>query len=1464
MPVENVLLDNCHFTDITATSEAAVFNPLSLAQNVAITSCVFSQCSGKDAAAVLDIVVDSLSFSGNVFKLSVTTSSALHLALNTKSQKLSLTECTFNNSGSSVTGRFISIDDEHQDVEFTKCHFVDIGSESDGGGLKLSLTSEQAQLVAIECEFYGCFCTGSGGAIHGQSTWNIQLDQCTFDSCSCLHGAEQADNTAGGGGLFINDGTSEARLSSCRFINNRSPQNGQSILLVCQGETQFNRISFSSCTFIEHETGSIICFAYVDGGSLAVSNQDYVLTSCVFENNSLSGNSYLDDFGFFNGNSTGVVKYEYCSFINNVGSPRYVQEPLWDFVDSGIIVVSSKCTVFECEFDTCTLTNTVRGGVICVKETQGLVVERTNFTACSTASVNAIANQVTVEVDLCRFDYCISPTAPSVFSVQMINGVNRIDSVVISNCSITSCTGPPNGVFVHVRAISSHFENIKVNNGECPGCSGFVLSLQQGESASFDFCSFANVQMDHVIQGTSTTGGKVQFNNCSFSSITGNAGGVAVNGEYFGDLTLAGCEFTGIISNGAPVAISKITNAILLETSFDGCQSNTDGAGAVYFGNTFTSARVERCLFINNACANKCGQSLHFVLDNAKQYDMSIAFCTFREHNAGVPAIVLLCYAGQRETAYPYTVTLQNCFFQESVTGNLGLAQFLAQDVVYDSCEFTSISSGDNFGSRIVSLHSESALCTLRHCIFNKCTQSSQFSGILYFDVGSKVDVTVEDCEFNTCTSPSSMISVVSACLRSLNIYMSKFIECSCSSDSSAVLFAGMENEWTSYLPDLKFEMNTVTRCEGTSKGSVINFGPPTLSFRGNIFQLNQAGVESCIYVAAGSLLSGDYIFDNCTFDNNKQELSGQFIGLRAPRDLSFAACMFENLRGSNMGGLYIQRQSGGVRLDITGCSFINCAITGYSTGGGGAVFSGDVTLLTIWDSVFNGCKTNRVEGSNMGGGAIFVDASTKEGTIVNCTFVYNENADGMSIKVNAKENNPSRIDISNCTFSAHQQQTVGPIISFVYIEGNTPTTAPYEYRLSTCRFIDITVTENSGVVNIDAQSIVYENSSFVNTVVRRGAASLIVLGANTETCHLEHCHFESVQPSEKGMASLILMSSPLSQLALIESAFLGIYAGSGLISYSNGAKTLADPFFEMAVLTSCNFQDCQADSHVLNLNCQSCSIENNQFNSKSGATAPPLRIAVTNGKSTICNTSFTVSAESPATSLIQLACASGSEIEFYNCCFTHTAGTASGPLYLSMELEGKVTFSQVCFDVDKQFAISNTGSGTISYDGPESSFFGDNCQCWSSIDPTSEPTREPTTETTTETTSSSDPPSSGQTTEETDTPDAGTSKKSNAGLIAGVVIAVLVIIAVIVVLIIILLRRRGDNVTEEEAHSDQEFAEETAPSTNDSASNQAITDWSHTTEDNPLFTAENMSEMDDDNPFGDDFGEGFGGNPIE
>ena len=43
MPVENVLLDNCHFTDITATSEAAVFNPLSLAQNVAITSCVFSQ-----------------------------------------------------------------------------------------------------------------------------------------------------------------------------------------------------------------------------------------------------------------------------------------------------------------------------------------------------------------------------------------------------------------------------------------------------------------------------------------------------------------------------------------------------------------------------------------------------------------------------------------------------------------------------------------------------------------------------------------------------------------------------------------------------------------------------------------------------------------------------------------------------------------------------------------------------------------------------------------------------------------------------------------------------------------------------------------------------------------------------------------------------------------------------------------------------------------------------------------------------------------------------------------------------------------------------------------------------------------------------------------------------------------------------------------------------------------------------
>ena len=746
MPVESVLIENCYFTDITATSEAAVLNPLGLAKNVAIVSCVFSQCSGKDDAAVLDILVDTLSFSGNVFTLSVTTSSALHLALNTKSGKLSLTGCTFNNSGSSVTGRFISIDDEHQYVEFTKCHFLDIGSESDGAGLKLSLTSDQARLVAIECEFSGCFCTGSGGAIHGQNTRSIQLDECTFDSCSCLRGSEPAASYAGGGGLFINDGTNQATLSNCRFINNMSPQNGQSILLVCQGGTQFNRISFSTCTFLEHETGSIICFAYVDGESLVESNQDYVLTSCVFENNSVAGNSYLDDFGFFNGNSTGVVKYEYCSFINNRLSQRHVGEPLSDFVDSGILVVRSKCTIFECEFDTCGLVNEVRGGVIFVKGTSSLIVESTNFTSCTTSGVNTIGSDVTVEVDLCRFDNCISPRTPSVFSVLMINGYNRVTSLVISNCSITGCTGPPNGAFVHVRAKSSRFENIKINNGDCSDCSGFVLSLEQGETASFDFCSFANVQMGYMIQGTSTTGGTVQCNNCSFNSITGTKRGVAVNGEYVGDLTLAGCEFTGIISNGASVSISK-TNAILLETSFDGCNSNTDGAGAVYFGNTFTSARIERCKFVNNACVNNCGQSLHFVMDNTKQYDMDIAFCTFREHNAGVPAIVLLCYSGtsQRETAYPYPVTLQNCFFQDSVTGNLGVAHVLAKDVVYDSCEFTSISSGGNFGSRIVAIHSESASSTLRHCVFNKCTQSSQFSGILYFDIGTKVDVIVED-----------------------------------------------------------------------------------------------------------------------------------------------------------------------------------------------------------------------------------------------------------------------------------------------------------------------------------------------------------------------------------------------------------------------------------------------------------------------------------------------------------------------------------------------------------------------------------------------------------------------------------------------------------------------------------------------------------------------------------------------
>ena len=213
---------------------------------------------------------------------------------------------------------------------------------------------------------------------------------------------------------------------------------------------------------------------------------------------------------------------------------------------------------------------------------------------------------------------------------------------------------------------------------------------------------------------------------------------------------------------------------------------------------------------------------------------------------------------------------------------------------------------------------------------------------------------------------------------------------------------------------------------------------------------------------------------------------------------------------------------------------------------------------------------------------------------------------------------------------------------------------------------------------------------------------------------------------------------------------------------------------------------------------------------------------------------------------LLSITGSEGSKIEFYNCCFRHGDDVAvmeDVPMFMSVSNQGTVVMTSVCFDATKEESIKLSGS--VVFECPDSSF-GGGCECWVQASTVYSDSEKPIS-TTTDTESSS-------TTFVTDDPEAGSGGSSSAGLIAGVVVAVIVVIVIIIVVILLLLRRKS-RTTGEEANGDQEFTEETITTLSDAQTTGGdMGEWSHTTEDNPLFASENF---DDGNGFDDAFEEG-------
>ena len=240
-----------------------------------------------------------------------------------------------------------------------------------------------------------------------------------------------------------------------------------------------------------------------------------------------------------------------------------------------------------------------------------------------------------------------------------------------------------------------------------------------------------------------------------------------------------------------------------------------------------------------------------------------------------------------------------------------------------------------------------------------------------------------------------------------------------------------------------------------------------------------------------------------------------------------------------------------------------------------------------------------------------------------------------------------------------------------------------------------------------------------------------------------------------------------------------------------------------LSTVSNCVFDQCSSISgNICHLDCNNCSFHGNRIENCHTELASPMYLSMSEGVTRFAHDHFHVDVGSEISHpMMTLKSINNTEIQFFNCCFTHsvTAETTQyhAPMYLTFTGAGTVSFSQVCFDTSKDKAISS--EVPISCETAEEDYFGDKCLCWANDEP---------------------------------------SKGANIGLIVGIVVGVLVVIAVVVVVVVILLRKK-----QKEQHSTSKYHEVSNEETVTSISDELTSNSSRDGGENPLFmTKEPMS----------------------
>ena len=760
-------------------------------------------------------------------------------------------------------------------------------------------------------------------------------------------------------------------------------------------------------------------------------------------------------------------------------------------------------------------------------------------------------------------------------------------------------------------------------------------------------------------------------------------------------------------------------------------------------------------------------------------------------------------------------------------------------------------------GAIVVSYRGNKApSCLFRECKFEEC--AAKGTGAIRIGLLGVTNVEIDDCKFFGCSSDTATAVFESTSdTPSVTITKCDFVDCTGNASNAVLSIVNCET--------LTFEDNNFSLALESDKLNAIyvyaDRTMETMKFVRCYFSNNGKRMGKSLYARSGflkvkenmltppdytpAIILNEVWFDNCTFEDivSEGEAGGISLSIWSTDDARYIyilGCNFTRLVGAKAGA-------------ILACADENNFIF-------------PSTVLVMKECIIESCQGNDV-------GGVCVDTSTRVSLITNCTFISNSGGGGQSILLKAHSDlvdqgwlHVTYAVISDCTFQGHE---AGEII-------RTKWERKYVENVG---WQDVEKLMDCGLI---ITGCVFENNHL-------GASNLGLVYSHTKNITIQLCEFNDNSADE----GLIGICPYYNLLEIIGCAFNSCKTKSTgiIIPNSTEAEDLR------VVCLANNFSDCTCEESALlfdseNLDMtlgfllQGCIFENCQGSGGKGIMNGPITIcwivscSFTGIKGTCLNlavpqpvfslvyieatrqadvpvvavratgTGFmhnvtintTVDGALPQTAgaSLDLQVESKANVTIADCCFNsplevHDKGATGLYLKLAIAEGGVCTLASTCFDTDEATAIEVV-SGTPTFEGNRTSFFGD-CFCSAerpSVEPPPEPEPVPT-----------EPPIP------TDPSEDG--NKSNAGLIAGIVIALLVVIAVIVVLLfffVIRPRRKNTSSTQEEDRRYDDEPEVTITTINDTQMNE----WETVTEENAPFAA--PSEDRSESPFANAFEE--------